>query len=175
MTSVYAASQIDGFMSSEELGWLAGVASRCVTIVEIGALRGRSTKAMAACVQGRVIAIDNWKWKNSRDEFMKNLSLEIAEGRCVPVSGSSTDHGTIAGIADLMGRFGKADMLFVDADHTYESTKKEILVYRKFVAYGGLVAGHDYNAKDHPGVVQAVDEVLGKPMRPAGSIWMVRA
>lgn len=52
------------------------------------------------------------------------------------------------------------DFVFIDGDHTYEGCKKDILAYLPKMKSGGVLAGHDFR-HDCPGVVQAVDEVLG--------------
>jgi len=52
---------------------------------------------------------------------------------------------------------GSLDFIFIDADHVYESVKKDILAWIPKVREGGLVSGHDW---DFPGVRQAIDELL---------------
>jgi predicted O-methyltransferase YrrM len=47
------------------------------------------------------------------------------------------------------------DFVFIDADHGYESVKKDILAWLPKVKNGGLISGHDINL---PGVYQAVNE-----------------
>ena len=52
------------------------------------------------------------------------------------------------------------DVIYIDADHTYESVKREIETYKPKCKY--IIGGHDYY-HSHPGVIKAVDEVFGKP------------
>jgi hypothetical protein len=47
------------------------------------------------------------------------------------------------------------DFLFIDANHSYESVKKDLELWYPKVKYGGVISGHDYNSKD---VKRAVDE-----------------
>src|SRR5579864_9220071 len=49
-----------GYMSEDEISWLAEQASSHSRIVEIGSWTGRSTLALAQNTQGTVWAIDNW-------------------------------------------------------------------------------------------------------------------
>jgi hypothetical protein len=48
-------------------------------------------------------------------------------------------------------------LVFIDADHTYESITSDIQSWLPKVKVGGIISGHDYN---HPPVKQAVHELL---------------
>jgi len=56
------------------------------------------------------------------------------------------------------------DFLYIDAEHTYESVKKDLELYTPKVKRGGIVGGHDYT-DNWDGVRQAVDEAFGSPDR----------
>jgi predicted O-methyltransferase YrrM len=51
------------------------------------------------------------------------------------------------------------DVVFIDADHGYESVKADIAAWLPKVIAGGIIAGHDF-AFQHPGVMQAVQEAF---------------
>lgn len=55
---------------------------------------------------------------------------------------------------------GSLDFVFIDADHSYEGAKADILAWRKKLKPGGLLCGHDYENTDYPkfGVTRAVRE-----------------
>lgn len=53
------------------------------------------------------------------------------------------------------------DFVFIDAGHSYATVVEDILAWFKKVKVGGLLCGHDYGHPNHPGVKQAVDDVLG--------------
>lgn len=63
---------------------------------------------------------------------------------------------------------GAIGLLIVDADHTYEGVKRDLQAWAQFVAHGGYIFLHDYDARgtlfehqeQYPGVMQAVDELL---------------
>ena len=63
----------------------------------------------------------------------------------------------------------KVDMVFIDAEHTYESCKDDIEAWLpKCTKY---ICGHDYS-DNFPGVKQAVNEKFGK-VNIVDSLWWV--
>ncbi len=51
------------------------------------------------------------------------------------------------------------ELVFIDANHAYDSVKKDIALWWPKVHPGGILCGHDYiNGQPNYGVVQAVDE-----------------
>lgn len=69
------------------------------------------------------------------------------------------------------------DLLFLDASHEYDQTKKELEDYWPKIKPGGLLLGHDYRTKS-PGVIQAVNERFisreGFAVLPNSNIFMVK-
>jgi predicted O-methyltransferase YrrM len=178
------ASAIQGWMEPEELLWLIDAAKGKKLIVEVGSWKGRSTKALALSCAGAVYAVDHWEGSEDErfasqneavrigadlmlDIFKKNLAPEIASGKVIPIQADSEEAMPLVEKA-LAGR--KADMVFLDGDHRYEPTKRDIENYRKFLEPGGLLCGHDY-WHDHPGVVQAVNETVPGFKQGARAIW----
>jgi hypothetical protein len=53
------------------------------------------------------------------------------------------------------------DIIYIDGIHTYQAVKKDIKHALKFKPR--YMAGHDYWPKKFPGVIKAVNEMLGKP------------
>ena len=53
------------------------------------------------------------------------------------------------------------DFIYIDAAHDYQSVKADLMAWWPKLAYGGIMAGHDYNNR-HKGVVKAVNEFFGK-------------
>lgn len=49
-----------------------------------------------------------------------------------------------------------ADLVFIDANHEYESVKADVEAWWPHVRSGGILCGHDFNS--HDGVRRAVDE-----------------
>jgi hypothetical protein len=52
------------------------------------------------------------------------------------------------------------DIVFIDANHSYESVKNDIDLWLPKVKTGGVLSGHDYSISFF-GVIQAVNEKLG--------------
>ena len=64
------------------------------------------------------------------------------------------------------------DFVFIDADHNYESVKKDILSWLPKMKKGGIMSGHDYFNKTC-GVKQAVDEIFENVVIGTNNIWMI--
>ena len=58
---------------------------------------------------------------------------------------------------------GTYDFVYIDADHSYESVKKDIELYLPKLKKGGIIGGHDYCPYSWPDVIKAVDESIGEP------------
>jgi predicted O-methyltransferase YrrM len=182
---VSRARAIKGWMSEEELCWLATQALYARTIVEVGSFRGRSARALADHTDGVVWCIDPWDGIYLRDdgavhtkintavypEFCANLRDHIDSGRVVPVKAKSLDLDTLELLLADLG--DGADLVFLDGDHRRHIVTNEIVTYRSLVKPGGILAGHDYTHSDWPGVKEAVDAIFPQ-VNLCGSIWWVR-
>lgn len=161
-----------------ELNWLAEQASKHKLICEIGSWKGSSTRALADNTSGTVYAVDtfmgdiytreDWEFRGNPPEwlyteFIKNTSdlKNLVVVKMLSVDAAKE-------LKDL--RF---DMIFIDAEHTYESVKSDILAWKPLLADGGLLCGHDFEP-GFPGVIQAVQELLPNAKATgAGTIWAV--
>ncbi len=168
-----------GFMDTNELTHLATLAESHSRILEVGSWMGRSARAFADNTAGTVHCVDTWAdnaygdapaeitchpdwlWK----EFRKNHADTIEAGQVIPVRATSTEGARI-----LSGQ--TFDLIFIDAGHNYEDVIADINAWRPLLAEGGLLCGHDLypNGPYHPGVLQAVDELIGK-YSIVGTIW----
>ena len=71
-----------------------------------------------------------------------------------------------------------ADVVYIDADHSYKAVRDDIAVWYPRVTPGGALCGHDYYPeKPWPGVKRAVDEFIAREQLVlttyADSSWMV--
>jgi SAM-dependent methyltransferase len=176
---------IPGWMSQEELEWLAGQASRIQVnrVAEIGCWHGRSTRAFADNIgpDGIVYAIDTWNGPPETPDDIINVgiaaahlprdwALEQFKGNMDGLNGKVTivqQPSTVAAAAFVDTRF---DLVFIDAAHDYDNVKADILAWLPLVRPGGIICGHDYQLA-WPGVVEAVNELLPGAKRGAGTIW----
>jgi len=55
---------------------------------------------------------------------------------------------------------GYFDFIYIDGSHKYEDVKKDLELYLPKTNH--LIGGHDYQ-KEWPGVIKAVEEIVGKP------------
>lgn len=75
---------------------------------------------------------------------------------------------------------GPFDLVFIDAEHTYEGASTDIAAWWPKVRPGGILAGHDYNHRRYPGVTQAVNEFVAEALPTIelqtlpGKVWWVR-
>jgi hypothetical protein len=54
---------------------------------------------------------------------------------------------------------GVLDWVYIDTDHNYETTVRELAGSWQAVRPGGFICGHDYSQQYFPGVVRAVNEL----------------
>ncbi|GAH12421.1 unnamed protein product, partial [marine sediment metagenome] len=66
------------------------------------------------------------------------------------------------------------DLVFIDAEHTYEAVQDDIATWLPLIKKsGGYITGHDYEHKNHPGVKKAVDEIFGTDVEIRGDrVWV---
>jgi beta-1,4-mannosyl-glycoprotein beta-1,4-N-acetylglucosaminyltransferase len=182
----------DGFMSEAELLWLAEQAAKAKTVIEIGSWHGRSSRALADNLpdNGRLFCVDHWAgsaverntnhqsaaWNDGDHaflEFSDNLSDHIQSGKVIPVRMSSKNAS-----AWFKKQGIKADLIFIDAGHTYEEVKEDIGLWKDVVFENGILSGHDYNYTDGmwAGVTQAVDEAFNLPtiQQEDTNIWAIK-
>jgi len=57
------------------------------------------------------------------------------------------------------------DFIYIDGLHTYEGVKEDILAWENKLKSTSYIAGHDYNPGKFPGVIKAVNELLGEPLK----------
>jgi predicted O-methyltransferase YrrM len=175
---------IPGWMTPGELNWLAEAASKSKWIVEIGCWRGRSSRAMVDNSSAVIFAVDTWDdkaigypgWWTDREssnkyskpdwlfkEYKDNLrdvSDRLQQFRMDSVSAARL-------MKQNMLTF---DMIFIDADHTYEGVRQDIINWRPLLKPGGIFCGHDYGHPQCPDVIPAVHSLV-KNVKVFETIW----
>ncbi len=154
-------------------------------VAELGTWIGRSLCSVSDIVKDKNIKVtavdtfggtanerldDSVAYAKSMDvhaEFLKNIKNHgIADN--VNTLKMSTDDA----VKSIEDEF--FDFVFVDAEHTYEAVKRDIENWLPKVKKNGIIAGHDYNNNDHPGVVKAVAETIGDNVKEESGIWIHR-
>jgi len=169
------AKTIKGFMTEEELSWLAMQAQNYNQIIEVGSYLGRSTRALADNTNGRVLALDDWFgprdvhiYINERlklfETFQQNIA-DLLETKKVVVS--KIDYRNLNKLKPILG----PDMIFIDGDHRVEATRRDISWAITNIKQNGLICGHDINLKS---VRDAVKSYFRSYNRGSGSIWWVK-
>lgn len=166
------AAKINGWMSHQELEFLARAARGLTKILEVGCFKGRSTRVLADNCSGNVYALDPWngpyRYEDGRvfltmgDEHFKEFVKNTQSCNNIIIC-----RGTLTEYVDHLPVM---DFIFLDGDHRYEEVKSDINNSLKLLRSGGILAGHDYTHNDWPGVKKAVDELLGKTSHN-DSIW----
>lgn len=173
-----AAINTTGHMTNNELMWLMWAAAGKYSILEIGTYVGKSTKALTT-TPGKVYTIDlvahrfdeaMWKWvldpNNGRKEMIEtNLKGEIAAGKVTPLYGDR-----LSFIPFFKEHSMTFDMIFLDADHEYESVIAELNAFLPLMEKSCLISGHDAG---YSGVNRAIQEVFGTNYKTLESIWYV--
>lgn len=154
-------------------------------ILEVGSWLGTTAIAMAdAAPNVKVHCVDTWEGTPSDHtgditrevggdavytEFCKRIGGRLNK-KITPWRKTSADAAKMA--------WGKFDLIFIDADHTYEGVKADIEAWWPHLAPGGLMIGHDYHTKQFPGVTRAVEERFVAPEMlgwgDQGGMWLVR-
>lgn len=133
-------------------------------MVEVGSFKGDSTLLFAKFGQFKEIyAVD--PFKNGIGDItdiadMKDVKKFFKRAikkyeHIIHIEDMSAD-------ASAMFEDGTLDFVYIDALHTYEAVKHDLLLWGPKVKKGGFIGGHDYRKK-FPGVIKAVKEELGEP------------
>lgn len=170
--SINRALIIPGYMSEEELEYLASVAAKCKVIVEVGSLHGRSTVAFAEnCPDGVVFAVDTFSGDLvTNEKFDPEIFSKFVEntkdfGNILPLPVSSMRAARL-----LLSAGIKADAVFLDGDHNADALGKDIIAWSKVLKDGAILCGHDYGFDGWRDVKTVVDEMIPK-FRTIHTIW----
>lgn len=125
-------------------------------LVEVGVYKGCSfsflvIESINSKKNFDIVAVDAFPWDGLKESFLENMKPLEGHYRLL-AGGDSFDRAN-----DFEDE--SIDFCFIDANHTYEFVKKDILAYLPKMKKGGIISGHDYNMS-HPGVIQAVNEIF---------------
>jgi predicted O-methyltransferase YrrM len=128
------------------------------TMAEVGVKFGRTTFFLLDNSPDLIIySIDT-----DISMFYNNEVKEKYKDRLIPIQGFSYD------VANQLPD-NSMDLIFIDADHSYNSVKKDILEYTPKLKDHGILAGHDI---DYPGVNKAVNELIKDFDVGPNNVWV---
>jgi predicted O-methyltransferase YrrM len=125
--------------------------------IEVGCHCGRTTAQLAAVCAERgapVIAIDPWIGVDGEDTYVRFLANTSAFRNVTVMRARSDD-----ALPTLPA--GRASFAFIDGDHSYEQTLRDLQNADRCLAPGGVLAVHDIFSPAHPGVGRAWAEFAG--------------
>jgi hypothetical protein len=163
---------VRGWLSSSEAGTLIKLAEG-KNVLEIGTFGGLSTLYMAR-VAKKVVTVDRFFGGLFEDPAFdgENGQDTLAEAWENLKRYKSTDvvsivTGRLEDVVDYLD-VSTFDLIFYDAEHTYESTKKGIDLLKNRVRLDCAWAFHDYGSSH--GVQKSVDEFLNEYIDKNGFI-----
>lgn len=129
-------------------------------VAEIGVLKGEFSRQILDMTRpAQLHLVDTWSGNAGQKNLatvQANFQREIQSGIVILHQGNSLHVQQYLPEHSL-------DWLYLDTDHSYETTKKELLLCAAILKPGGILAGHDYVTGNwhggiRYGVVEAVNE-----------------
>jgi hypothetical protein len=141
-------------------------------VIEVGTLFGWATRVMALqkSKDRELITIDDYSWNPlglSPDTHFRITEQVLSEAidkfnlRQIRID-KNDFYSSYAGDTPAL--------VFFDAVHTYKEVRADIDWAKNVKAV--VICGHDYNSKEYPGVVKAVDE-FGGPRDVVETLWVL--
>lgn len=132
-------SQPSTQVTSDELAVLLKHARDAKVIVEIGTFEGSTATAMAVVTSGVVFTVDIFPTGRMGICYGERIA-HLIKRRC----GLANLHILKGAGHDLAQTFDRAvDLVFVDADHSYEGAKQDWADWTPKLRSGGIIALHD--------------------------------
>lgn len=160
---------------------------RPMRILEVGTWLGGTAIAMSDAMIGTCVhCVDTWEGSPTDctgecakeaggadavfEEFKKRIGQRL-DKTIFPWRKSSLEAAAM--------EWQPFDIIFIDAEHTYEAAKSDILAWWKHLREDGVMIGHDYETSGCMGVTKAVKEVFGDSVETfgwdaQGAMWKVR-
>jgi predicted O-methyltransferase YrrM len=169
-------------------GW-ASTAPKGATFVEVGVYFGKSLAYMAERLEARpdvsVYAVDHFAGETLTglntwvDEDVKAVSgpFTAFTSQMLLHAPKALERARVlrcnSAMAARLFEDKSVEMVFIDADHSYESVLADIRAWLPKMKSGALLAGHDHMSA-WPGVERAAREVFGSAYEVQGTSWLHR-
>lgn len=153
-------------------------------IVEVGCWKGKSVAYLGVEVinSGKKIsidAVDTWLGSANEDPHLQdvyvrtNTLYQLFLSNIAPVSSVVNPVRMTSLEASKLYEDESIDVVFLDAEHTYDAVKSDISAWLPKVKRGGYLSGHDYYWGQGQPVKKAVDEQL-KSIEFTEECWVYR-
>ena len=156
---------IKTYSNEEALDALADHASRVVgNIVEIGVYQGGSLRRIAEATDAHVYGIDTWGLEGAYASGSEDpekygvANMFRAEAHVEGLLNVTLIRGFSDEVADDWYR--TVDMLYIDAEHTYDAVIRDFLAWRPHLEHRAIVAFDDYRSPRNKPVKDAVDKLV---------------
>ena len=166
-----------------------------LTGAEMGVCRGATSLALLENLENlKLTMVDSWatyavghSYRRSGDScaFQSQAEQELRRHEAISRTEFASQRRRVlkadsASAADQL-LDSELDFAFIDAEHTYEAVHRDLRLWWPKVRSGGILCGHDYNARRERlgkwGVKRAVDEFaqeLGLTVTSGrGSVWWI--
>ena len=160
-------------------------------IAEIGVLTGNLSRYILDSTDCKLIMVDSWapaeehpaSYHSTNDDHSKHTLSQV---RSIESIARNTISGYPERVTILKEWSDKAarlipdrslDMVFLDADHSYEGVHRDIIAWKSKVKPGGYIGGHDYDNPDPRfkfEVKRAVHDVFPVVEIDENFTWFVR-
>lgn len=144
------------------------------TMIEIGSYMGESTMMFASV--GIFDTIHSIEPHNGNEEFNKLYGYsweDIKKEYKINTRyfDNIVHHQDYSyNVVDIF-KDNSIDFIYIDAEHTYESVKRDLDLYLPKLKKGGIIGGHDYH-EVWPGVCKAIDEQLTSITQFEDTSWI---
>lgn len=128
--------------------------------VELGVRGGDSTRAILSALEdvgeGTLFSYDIEDCQRNVRDWTRHLGIYWPQANW-----AFSQKDSVAAAGEWQG--GLVDFVFVDTDHTFDTTRREIDAWNVFVRPGGAMIFHDYWLQEtgRDGVKPAVDQFFG--------------
>lgn len=167
-----------GMMSEKELTWLYQTAREMTSVLEVGSWKGRSAHALLSGCQGPVYSVDHWdldyihRGRGPGADLQRSREVLAGARRTFLESVGQFANLKIIMLPSLQAakafQDDSIDMVFIDGAHSFGAVKADIQEWKPKA--NRILSGHDYCPK-HPGVMQAVNELMGADFQTCDTIW----
>lgn len=144
-------------------------------IIEIGVEYGGFTEEYydtISLMNGHIWLLDLWQTENN-DWYFSQRQGQVEDGykKILEKYSDKKNVTIIKGSSFELYKYFDDDFfdwIYLDADHSYDGIKKDVINWIPKLKKGGILSGHDYNADpnniyyENFGVNKAIDEIFGK-------------